>query len=298
LGTGTWHLELNRNRSRHPKLQNDRKFQERPDEKHPYPNCGCGDVRVCRSAGANAGLRTSDVRSYAYNHADLNNDGREDLIFHTQTGYFTTDGGDPGTSSRVYGGPISVPTNLTLKAIAAARYYAQSSVASADYTFDSNYQPDSGLPKPPTSVDLRVGSVKTPGGLKVVDWAGFRAAVTYTFDDAAQADEYPELQATGQRMTFFLTCGWNHDPSLWLQAARDGQEIGNHTQHQCSADGANCGAGPWAVSIEAEYDECTERLKQAYGLDNIWTTAAPYGDTGYDEVAAAQCGYADTAQWG
>jgi len=202
--------------------------------------------------------------------------------------YFTTDGSDPGTSSRVYGGPISIPTNLTLKAIAAARYYAQSSVASADYTFDSNYQPDSGLPKPPTSVDLRVGSVKTPGGLKVVDWAGFRAAVTYTFDDAAQADEYPELQATGQRMTFFLTCGWDHDPSVWLQAVRDGQEIGNHTQHHCSADGANCGAGPWAGSIEAEYDECTERLKQAYGLDNIWTTAAPYGDTGYDAVASTR----------
>jgi peptidoglycan/xylan/chitin deacetylase (PgdA/CDA1 family) len=199
--------------------------------------------------------------------------------------YYTTDGSDPTTSSRVYSGPVSVTTDLTLKSMAVAKYYAQSNVASADYTFAPDYRPDSGLPATPKSVAYRIGSVDMPGGLKVVDWAGFRAAVTYTFDDASQADEYPELQATGQRMTFFLTCGWDHDPSVWLQAARDGQEIGNHTQHHCSSNGENCGAGQWAGSIEAEYDACTERLKQAYGLDNIWTTAAPYGDTGYQSVA-------------
>jgi hypothetical protein len=174
---------------------------------------------------------------------------------------------------------------LTLKAMVAAKGYADSNVASADYIFDSSYHPDSGLPTPPRSGAFRVGSVKAPGGLKVVDWAGFRAAITYTFDDAAQADEYPQLQATGQRMTFFLTCGLDHDFPVWSQAARDGQELGNHTQHHCKADGTSCAAGPWAGSVDAEYDECTEHLKQVYGLDNIWTTSAPYGDTGYNLAA-------------
>src|SRR5689334_11638800 len=51
------------------------------------------------------------------------------------------------------------------------------------------------LPAPPR------GGVPRPSGpagnLTVLDWAGFRAAITYTFDDAnsSQIQHYPELQA-------------------------------------------------------------------------------------------------------
>jgi len=40
---------------------------------------------------------------YTYNHADLNNDGREDLVYHTQTGFAVVLSTGPGT----YGAPVN-----------------------------------------------------------------------------------------------------------------------------------------------------------------------------------------------
>src|SRR4029453_17437593 len=65
-----------------------------------------------------------------------------------------------------------------------------------------------GLPYPPgpTNVPQPAG---TPGNLKVVNWAGFKSAVSYTFDDAqpSQIEHYAQLQATGVRHTFYITTG-------------------------------------------------------------------------------------------
>ena len=124
-----------------------------------------------------------------------------------------------------------------------------------------------------------------PGGLKVLNWAGFKAAITYTFDDslASQIANYPQLQASGARMTFFLVGAGDQNSPVWAQAARDGHELGNHTEHHCRANGRTCISGGYAGSIEAEYDLCTAHIR-IYGA-SAWTTAAPYGDTGYDAVA-------------
>jgi len=127
--------------------------------------------------------------------------------------------------------------------------------------------------------------------LKVLDWAGFRAAISYTFDDsmASQVVAYPQLQATGERMTFFLVSGMAlNNSTIWAQVAKDGHEIGNHTHHHCLADGTKCGVGSWSGSLEAEYDECTDYIKRVLGVDNVWTTAAPFGDTRYDSVAQSR----------
>ena len=128
----------------------------------------------------------------------------------------------------------------------------------------------------------------TPGGLRVLNWAGFKAAVSYTYDDAlaSQISDYPQLQATGVRMTFFLSCSFDGNSPTWAQAARDGFELGNHTEHHCYADGTGCAS--YAGSIAAEYDLCTNHIEQTYGVSNVWTTASPYGDTGYDAVAATR----------
>ncbi len=49
--------------------------------------------------------------------------------------YYTTNGDEPTTSSTVYAAPISVSSNMTIKAIAAKSGYDNSTVASADYNF-------------------------------------------------------------------------------------------------------------------------------------------------------------------
>lgn len=143
----------------------------------------------------------------------------------------------------------------------------------------------SGLPVPPNSgVHKPTGAV---GGLKVLDWAGFKAAITYTFDDsiASQVANYPLLQATGVHMTFFLVGASDQNSPIWAQAAKDGHELGNHTEHHCHANGTGCGWGSYAGSLEAEYDLCTAHIEQTYGVSNVSTTASPYGDMGYDALA-------------
>lgn len=111
--------------------------------------------------------------------------------------------------------------------------------------------PLSGLPIPPRSgVPRPAGKI---GGLEVLKRAGFKAAITYTFDDSlkSQISSYPQLQATGVRMTFYLIGYGDHNSPIWRQAAQDGHEIGNHTQHHCLANGDECG-GRWAGSNEVE----------------------------------------------
>jgi len=125
------------------------------------------------------------------------------------------------------------------------------------------------------------------GNLKVLNWAGFQAAITYTFDDSipSQIANYPKLQATGVHMTFFLVGASDSNSPTWAQAAKDGHELGNHTEHHCHPDGTGCAWGTYAGSLEAEYDLCTSHIEQAYEVTSVWTTAAPYGDTGFDNTA-------------
>jgi hypothetical protein len=86
-------------------------------------------------------------------------------------------------------------------------------------------------------------------------------------------------------MTFFLVGASDGNSPTWAQAARDGHELGNHTEHHCHAAGAGCAWGAYAGSLEAEYDLCTDHIKQTYAAPAVWTTASPYGDIGYDTTA-------------
>jgi hypothetical protein len=144
-------------------------------------------------------------------------------------------------------------------------------------TSDLPIPPGDGVPKPSGA----------PENLTVVDWAGFASAVSYTFDDTlvSQTQHYPELQATGVRMTFYLVCGNNFTNPVWAQAVADGHEIGNHTLHHCNADGTSCAGGAWAGSPEAELTECTTQIMDTFGLPAAYTMAAPYGNAGWTAVA-------------
>jgi peptidoglycan/xylan/chitin deacetylase (PgdA/CDA1 family) len=160
----------------------------------------------------------------------------------------------------------------------------------------------SGLPVPPGVANVaRPGGV--PGRLKVLDWAGFKSAVSYTFDDGqpSQIEHYAELQATGVRLTFFVNSAGAPSPadvvSTFSRAVRDGHEIGNHTAHHCHADADgtlyNAGADGHrsacpGASAGAELDDCTAFITRSLGAAHVWSTAWPFGDAGFAAAASAR----------
>ena len=73
----------------------------------------------------------------------------------------------------------------------------------------------SGVPKPSG----------TAGNLKVTNWAGYKAAVSWTFDDSqpSQIQHYADLASVGVPMTFYISSAnsteSNYD-ATWTQALR------------------------------------------------------------------------------
>lgn len=138
------------------------------------------------------------------------------------------------------------------------------------------------MPLPPTSNVPKPSG--TAGNLKVLDWAGFDAAVSFTFDDAlsSQIQNYAALNAPGVKLTFYLISTNNGTSPTWTQAAKDGHELGNHTAHHCHDDGTGCASGTYAGSLADELDQCTMHIETQFGVSDVYSAASPYGDMGYD----------------
>jgi peptidoglycan/xylan/chitin deacetylase (PgdA/CDA1 family) len=135
------------------------------------------------------------------------------------------------------------------------------------------------LPAPPTNgVPQPAG---TPGNLRVLDWAGFSAAISYTFDDSnsSQINNYAALNDLGVPFTFYLQTGKVQESSnpIWTQAVADGHELGNHTQSHQST-GANIGA---------DTDAATQFIESRFGV-TVFTMAAPNGSGDYAAIAQSR----------
>ena len=129
------------------------------------------------------------------------------------------------------------------------------------------------LPAPATSGVAKPSG--TAGEVKVLNWAGWKGAVSYTFDDAnsSQLSNYAALNGLGVRLTFYLITGSaTMSNSLWQQAVKDGHELGNHTQSHLQTASAS------------DIDAATAYIKQHFGV-TPYTMAAPYGDASYVPLA-------------
>lgn len=148
------------------------------------------------------------------------------------------------------------------------------------------------LPTPPGA-----GNVGRPSGatanLKVLPWAGFKAAVSYTFDDSqpSQIAHYAELQKVGVPMTFYVSIANSSETSYdatFTTAVKDGHEIGNHTDHHCQSNLTGCSFGTPLATLGDELDACSTYIPQHFGQKEVWTGASPFGDTGYDTDASSR----------
>lgn len=116
--------------------------------------------------------------------------------------------------------------------------------------------------------------------LTVLPWNGHKAAFTMTFDDGSPSNAtlaLPALEAKGVKGTFFLTEDNTGDNEAdWSRAAREGDELGNHTVNHCHA--ADLGKGKCG-SAHDEIDRCNAYIESKFGVPDVYTFAYPFVDT-------------------
>jgi hypothetical protein len=128
------------------------------------------------------------------------------------------------------------------------------------------------------------GQAKPSGSataVTVLDWAGFKTAVSFTFDDAnsSQISNYTALQAQNDkgnnvRYTFYLQTGKSEaGNAIWATAHKDGHELGNHTKSHQSA------------ATTTDIDAAETFIKSTFGVTS-YSVAAPNGDASYQTVVA------------
>jgi hypothetical protein len=149
------------------------------------------------------------------------------------------------------------------------------------------------LPVPPGADDVPASS-GTEANLRVLPWAGFSAAVSYTLDDTqpSQIEHWDDLKAEGVRMTFNAVPkqNWATDyDATWKDAVVLGHEIGNHTMMHCHADLTGCNNdGAPVGTLDEEIDQSSTYIMTKLGQSGVWTIAYPYGDTGYKKYSQAR----------
>ncbi len=142
-------------------------------------------------------------------------------------------------------------------------------------------------PAPPTASISEPSAIVAAPNLRVLPWAGFKSAVSYTFDDSqpSQMEHLPELKATGVPMTFFVNpsasvmSGYD---TKWSDIATAGSEIANHTWSHCHSDLSDCPQGDtqvWEITAATNY------IISHLGVKAVYSFTAPFGDTGWNSYA-------------
>jgi hypothetical protein len=116
-------------------------------------------------------------------------------------------------------------------------------------------------------------------------WSPHRGAVSLTFDDGDKsqlAKAIPAMEQLGIRGTFYLNPkgkDWLKEMEPWVEVARRGHELGNHTlSHICSG---NFWGGPGGLEdrtlddLEADILAAQERLTRVAPRQKDWTFGYP-----------------------
>lgn len=198
-----------------------------------------------------------------------------------------------GPDSAATGMTATTATSMGSSATAVTTGTTTADDSSGDGSDSTGGGPPAGasdLPLPPGPDDLPAPD-GTPGNLRVLPWAGFTAALSYTFDDGQPSHiaHWPALAATGARMTFYINtgnAGLEGFADTFGDVIAQGSEVANHTVHHCNYDQA-CGGAP-AGSHDAEIDDADAYIIDTLGAPAVWTMAYPFGDTGYHDAAMAR----------
>lgn len=133
--------------------------------------------------------------------------------------------------------------------------------------------------------------------VSTVPWNGHRGAVTFTFDDGIGSQikhVLPALEKRGMRATFFLVGnGFGSNRATWIEAARKGHELGNHTLTHASLGGLD------SAGVEKEISGMADTLRALDSSVQAVTLAYPYCATNdlIDRIADRQNIVARTCGW-
>ncbi len=196
---------------------------------------------------------------------------------------------DIGFTTSVSGGTNAVPETVSLNGVPCSINGRAPSPLSSLSAGAATTLSD-GLPLPSAGVSLQ--GVKV-GALTILNWAGFKAATSWTFDDSqpSQIQHFSEIQAVGVPVTYYITTGVSSEANYnttWTAAVNAGDEIGNHTVDHCHANFTQCITNTSTGNLATEIDEATTFITQHYPQKTVWTGASPYGDTGYDADASSR----------
>jgi len=108
--------------------------------------------------------------------------------------------------------------------------------------------------------------------LHVLPWNGHKAAISLTFDDGDPSQwgtALPALDARGLKATFFLIGNNLPNKDVWVKAAQEGHEIGNHTMTH---------SHPKDFTAKQIADEASgaQKLLQTEIAPNVVTFAYPF----------------------
>jgi len=126
-----------------------------------------------------------------------------------------------------------------------------------------------------TGVAKPAGAV---GGLRVLDWAGFVGAASFTLDDntPSQMPNYNALKATGGRVTWFVVGQWLNGQASTISQFKatiaDGFEVANHTYTHQSA------------GSQSDLQQAETFISQNFGV-TAHSMAAPNCATAWQSVA-------------
>ena len=154
----------------------------------------------------------------------------------------------------------------------------------------SGTPPADGIPMPSAGVSL-AGVANGP--LTILNWGGFKAATSWTFDDSqpSQIEHFSDIQAVGVPVTYYIVTGLSSETNYnttWTAAVNAGDELGNHTQSHCQSNLTDCIVTPSTGNLTTEVDNDTNFIPSHYPQSTVWTGASPYGDTGYDSLASTR----------
>jgi peptidoglycan/xylan/chitin deacetylase (PgdA/CDA1 family) len=149
-------------------------------------------------------------------------------------------------------------------------------------------------------LSLSFAMVCSAGPVTTVAWNGYPGAATFTFDDACASqlnNVVPALKSRKINATFFLYNSGNafsNAKDKWVAAAKDGNELGNHTSTHARLDTSSNGASevsgmatllrnadPSIEAVTLAYPGCGVGSASAVSAENFIARGCVFGNGPY-----------------